>query len=74
MDRFVAACTPPLLGHVAPPPLTPSPLPRRRWGLFAPGIIGLAVGAIIFLLIKDDPETAGFAPVEAAHVKKGAPR
>ena len=49
-------------------------MPRRRWGLFAPGIIGLAVGALIFLLIKDDPETAGFAPVEAAPVKKGAPR
>lgn len=44
-----------------------------RWGLFAPGIIGLAVGALIFLLIKDDPETAGFAPVEAAPVKKGIP-
>ena len=47
---------------------------RCRWGLFAPGIIGLAIGALIFFLITDDPETAGFAPVEAAPVKKGALR
>ena len=42
-----------------------------RWGLWAPGAIGLVVGALILFTITDDPESAGFEPVESAPVKKG---
>ena len=44
-----------------------------RWGLWAPGAIGLVVGALILFTITDDPESAGFEAVESAPVKQGAP-
>ena len=45
----------------------PSP---GRWGLWAPGAIGLVVGSLILFTITDDPESGGFEPVESG--KKGA--
>ena len=46
-------------------------VPRDRWGLWAPGAIGLVVGSLILFAITDDPESGGFEPVESAPVKKG---
>lgn len=47
-----------------------------RWGMWAPGIAGFVMGALILLAVKDSPESAGFPPVErveqAAKVE-GAP-
>lgn len=36
---------------------------RARTGMFAPGIIGLTVGAFILLAVKDSPQSAGYPPV-----------
>jgi len=35
-----------------------------KWGMWAPGMIGVVVGFILVLGVKDKPETAGFQPVE----------
>lgn len=35
-----------------------------KWGMWAPGMIGVVVGCILLLGVKDKPETAGFQPVE----------
>jgi len=35
-----------------------------KWGMWAPGMIGMVVGCILVLGVKDKPETAGFDPVE----------
>jgi OPA family sugar phosphate sensor protein UhpC-like MFS transporter len=37
-----------------------------QWGLWAPGLIGVVVGLLIFSTLKDSPEAAGFPPVEDA--------
>jgi sugar phosphate permease len=44
-----------------------------RWGMFAPGIVGLVVGLLLLVTIKDSPQAAGFPPVEtiAEKPKKG---
>eukprot|EP00245_Coleochaete_scutata_P005699 TRINITY_DN19450_c0_g1_i1.p1 TRINITY_DN19450_c0_g1~~TRINITY_DN19450_c0_g1_i1.p1 ORF type:complete len:546 (-),score=94.08 TRINITY_DN19450_c0_g1_i1:402-2039(-) len=40
-----------------------------RWGMYAPGLVALTVSLLLTLLMKDDPESAGFPPVEAAKPK-----
>jgi sugar phosphate permease len=35
-----------------------------QWGMWAPGAIGLVVGALVLLLCRDKPEDVGFPPVE----------
>lgn len=35
-----------------------------KWGMWAPGIIGLVVGSIVLLTCRDKPEDLGFPPVE----------
>jgi len=35
-----------------------------QWGLWAPGLIGVAVGLVIIATLKDSPEAAGFPAVE----------
>ncbi|KAI8100349.1 hypothetical protein M9435_006833 [Picochlorum sp. BPE23] len=35
-----------------------------QWGLFAPGVIGITMGILVLLGVKDSPESAGFSPVE----------
>ena len=35
-----------------------------RWGMFAPGIVGLGMALLILLGVRDSPEQAGFPPVE----------
>ena len=41
-----------------------------KWGMFAPGIVGLVMGAFILLGVRDTPEAAGFPPVEPIKVEK----
>lgn len=36
-----------------------------RWGMFAPGIVGIVMGVLILAGVKDSPQSAGFPPVEA---------
>jgi sugar phosphate permease len=36
----------------------------RRWGMWTPGIIGLVIGVLLLFSIKDDPETAGYPPID----------
>ncbi|KAI8474856.1 MAG: hexose-phosphate transporter, major isoform [Monoraphidium minutum] len=44
-----------------------------KWGMWAPGIIGLVVGVFVLLACRDKPEDVGFPPVEpAAAPKPGA--
>ncbi|GAB4816547.1 hypothetical protein N2152v2_003593 [Parachlorella kessleri] len=43
-----------------------------KWGMFAPGIIGLVVGSFILLAVKDTPQSAGFLPVEVTEDKPKA--
>ena len=33
-------------------------------GMYAPGIVGIAMGLLILLGVKDSPETAGFGSIE----------
>lgn len=40
-----------------------------KWGMFAPGIIGLVVGCFVLIACKDKPEDLGFPPVEPAAAK-----
>eukprot|EP00195_Chlamydomonas_chlamydogama_P013869 CAMPEP_0202900640 /NCGR_PEP_ID=MMETSP1392-20130828/11956_1 /ASSEMBLY_ACC=CAM_ASM_000868 /TAXON_ID=225041 /ORGANISM="Chlamydomonas chlamydogama, Strain SAG 11-48b" /LENGTH=469 /DNA_ID=CAMNT_0049587075 /DNA_START=389 /DNA_END=1797 /DNA_ORIENTATION=- len=40
-----------------------------KWGMFAPGIIGLVVGVIVLLACRDKPEDIGFPPVEPVSSK-----
>ena len=35
-----------------------------QWGLWAPGTIGVIMGLLILIGVKDSPESAGFDPVE----------
>jgi len=37
-----------------------------KWGMWAPGIIGLVVGVAVLALCRDKPEDVGFPPVEPA--------
>ncbi|EFN51043.1 hypothetical protein CHLNCDRAFT_141550 [Chlorella variabilis] len=41
-----------------------------QWGMFAPGIVGTAMGLLILLGVRDSPEAIGYPPVEA---RKEAP-
>ena len=38
-------------------------------GLFAPGLVGIAMGFLILVGVKDSPESAGFPSVEGASSK-----
>lgn len=42
-----------------------------RWGMYAPGIVGLAMAGLILVGVRDSPEGTGFLPVEAK--KEAAP-
>eukprot|EP00877_Chromochloris_zofingiensis_P003701 jgi/Chrzof1/13331/Cz07g29050.t1 len=42
-----------------------------KWGMWAPGIIGLVVGVFVLAFCRDKPEDLGFPPVEPAAVKPG---
>lgn len=41
-----------------------------RWGMWAPGLIGVVVGLAVLLFVRDSPEAVGFPPVEAIEVVK----
>ncbi|KAG2488806.1 hypothetical protein HYH03_012606 [Edaphochlamys debaryana] len=41
-----------------------------KWGMWAPGIIGLVVGVFVLLACKDKPEDVGFPPVEPVDAAK----
>ena len=40
--------------------------------MWAPGLVGLVVGALLLLGVRDSPESCGFPPVEVVAVKKKA--
>ena len=35
-----------------------------KWGMWAPGIVGLAVGVLLLLGVRDSPEACGYPPIE----------
>lgn len=41
-----------------------------RWGMWAPGLIGVVVGLAVLLFVRDSPEAVGYPPVEAIEVAK----
>ena len=43
------------------------------WGMWVPGILGVAVGTVILLGTKGSPEEAGFPPVETPEPPKAQP-
>ena len=40
--------------------------------MYAPGIVGIAVGLLILLIMKDSPESLGYPPIEPkkSHARK----
>ena len=41
-----------------------------RWGMWAPGAVGLVVGVLLLLTVRDAPESVGWPPVEIVETKK----
>ena len=41
--------------------------------MFAPGIVGLVMGVVILLAVRDSPEAVGFPPVEVVKAAPAAP-
>ena len=39
-------------------------------GMWAPGLVGVVVGAILLLVVRDSPESVGFPPVEVVEAAK----
>ena len=35
-----------------------------KWGMWAPGIVGLVVGFLLLLGVRDSPEACGYPPIE----------
>ena len=42
--------------------------------MYAPGVVGIAVGVLILLIMKDSPESLGYPPIEPkkTHARKSA--
>ena len=43
-----------------------------RWGMWAPGTIGLVMAAVVYLAVKDSPQAAGYPAVELPAAAVGA--
>lgn len=43
-----------------------------RWGMWAPGLIGCAVGLLVLAAVRDKPTDLGFPPTDASAQKKPA--
>ena len=41
--------------------------------MYAPGIVGIAVGLLILLIMKDSPESIGYPPIEPKKAHAGKP-
>ena len=41
-----------------------------RWGMWAPGAIGLVMGVLVLFLCKDSPESMGYPPIESIEKAK----
>ncbi len=41
--------------------------------MYAPGIVGVAVGLLILLIMKDSPESIGYPPIEPKKTHAGKP-
>jgi hypothetical protein len=41
-----------------------------RWGMWAPGIIGVVVGMLVLAFVRDSPEAIGYPPIEEIEVAK----
>jgi len=39
-------------------------------GMWAPGLVGLVVGVLLLLVVRDSPESVGFPPVEVVAAAK----
>ena len=39
--------------------------------MYAPGAVGIAVGLLILILMKDSPESIGYPPIEPKKSPKG---
>ena len=61
------------LGGFAAPLIAGSAASRYgwSWGMWVPGIIGVVLGVVILLGLKESPEAAGFPPVEEASAAPG---
>lgn len=40
--------------------------------MYAPGVVGIAVGLLILIIMKDSPESIGYPPIEPKKTPKGA--
>ena len=45
-------------------------MPGAGAGMWAPGLVGLAVGVMLLLAVRDTPESVGFLPVEVVEAAK----
>ncbi|KAK9819760.1 hypothetical protein WJX72_002066 [[Myrmecia] bisecta] len=43
-----------------------------KWGMWAPGIVGVTVGILLLLALRDSPEAIGYPPVEIVEGKAQA--
>lgn len=41
--------------------------------MYAPGVVGIVVGLLILIIMKDSPESVGYPPIEPKKAPKGAP-
>jgi sugar phosphate permease len=41
-----------------------------KWGMWAPGIIGMVVGLLVLMTVRDKPEDIGHPPVELVEIKR----
>jgi len=41
-----------------------------RWGMWAPGSIGLVVGVLVLFLCRDSPQCIGYPPIESIEKAK----
>jgi sugar phosphate permease len=44
-----------------------------KWGMWAPGAVGLVVGLFLLIAVKDSPEKIGYPPVEIVAKKQAKP-
>lgn len=41
-----------------------------KWGMWAPGLVGVSIGLMLLFAVKDSPEAIGYPPVEIVKDKK----
>eukprot|EP00884_Botryococcus_braunii_P006797 jgi/Botrbrau1/16118/Bobra.7_2s0080.2 len=43
-----------------------------QWGMWAPGIVGVTIGVLLLIAVRDSPEQCGYPPVEVVQPKAKA--